>query len=183
MNACRHSLHALLDSMLERIQTSQNEVWLLPGDDSIAEMENFVGRAECHIAIVAGECYQRFFANFAFLLSCQEFLGNKGVLELAFFTNVGIHGADLEAHLEQCVPSLLRFKQQYPDQVRLFLSAKRPVQHYGVADGRHMYFEDTGHALGKQPGVLFRYDDPKFGHEWISRFARYISLKAPEIQF
>jgi hypothetical protein len=145
------------------------------GENSAEQMASFIRRAEGRIAIVSGECYQRLFANFSFLLACEEFLASKGVLELVLSAaNVDVDDIGMEAHLGKFAPDLLHMKQTYSDQVQLFLSDKRPVQHYGVADGRHMYFEDPDHAEGKLPGVLFRYDDPEFGKEWVTRFSRYL---------
>lgn len=144
------------------------------GEERLDEFLDFLSHAQKSLSLVTGEADPRVYENPRVVGRLNKLLaGGARISVVGNFKST--NRRDAVANLNQENPHLCQFKRDFQGRFCLHWAKARPEAHFGVADERHVFFEEK-HDPNKLRAVSYFYDDEALGREWTENFQRLIGL-------
>jgi len=146
-----------------------------PGEKEAAynELVLLMGRAEKELKLVTGELNPEFYER-GWLINIWEELLDKGVRISAVFSDQAIRELGKGPDFRESHGQISALKEVHPSNIRLYCAPERPMAHYAVADGKHVFFEDE-HGPHEGRNAFFEYDSMDFASQLSGMFDQLVS--------
>lgn len=137
------------------------------------ELVLFMGRSKKELNLVTGELNPEFYER-DWPICTWENLLDKGVQISAVLSDNAIRELGKESGFMERHERIQALKEEYPDNLHIYLAPERPLAHYGIVDGKHVFFEDV-HEPHDERNVYFQYKSEKFASQLGQMFYRLVS--------